>query len=256
MIKVFLWLLCIGMSGYVLFCALLYLKQRSLLYYPTPRITGADASFTELLNEMQSLGVAVSQPQGRRALIYFGGNAEDVASSLPELQELFPEHAVYALQYRGCGRSTGRATEEALYSDGAALFREVSSKHASVAVMGRSLGTAVAIYLAAGKLLESLILVTPFDSMTELASAYYPLIPVSLLLKDRFESVSRAPAVDVPTLVLIAEEDEVIPRKHSDRLAAALNPSVVTITIIPKTSHNTIETNPLYSQAIKNFIFR
>ena len=142
----------------------------------------------------------------------------------------------------------------ALFSDGLALYQLVSQKHDSVAVMGRSLGSAVAVYLASREAVDRLILVTPFDSMTELASTYYPLVPVRLLLKDKFDSRSRAAAIDAPTLVLIAERDEVIPRKKSDRLAAAFQPGLAKIIVVPGAGHNNIETSSRYAEAIQTFL--
>lgn len=254
MIKVVIWILFLIFSAYVLFCAFLYTKQRSLLYYPTPRTSPADAAVMVLENEGHSLKVLSVRPERKKAMIYFGGNAENVAFTVPELQRMLPEYALYVPHYRGYGGSSGQASEEALYSDGLALLQNVSQKHTSVVVMGRSLGTAVAVYLASRKSLDSLVLVTPFDSMTELASSYYPFIPVSLLLKDTFDSVSRAAAIEIPVLVLIAERDEVIPRKNSDRLAAAFEPGLASIIVVPGAGHNTIETNPLYGETIKTFI--
>ena len=253
MIKVVIWILFLIFTAYALFCALLYTRQRSLLYYPTPRTASADSAVMLLENEDHSLKVLSSQPEFKKAVIYFGGNAENVAFTVPELQRLFPGHALYVPHYRGYGGSSGQATE-ALYSDGLALFQHVSELHDSVVVMGRSLGSAVAVYLASRKTVTSLVLVTPFDSMTELASVYYPLVPVSVLLKDRYDSVSRAAAVDIPTLVLIAERDEVIPRKNSDRLAAAFGPGLAEIVVVPGVGHNSIESNPLYGDTIKTFV--
>ena len=254
MIKVVIWILFLAFTGYALFCTFLYITQRSLLYYPTPPAPPADRDVLVQENEGHVLRIQLAQQESPSAVIYFGGNAENVAFSVAELQGLFPEHALYVPHYRGYGGSSGRPTEAALFSDGLALFQTVSQKHDSVVVMGRSLGSAVAVYLASRKPVDSLVLVTPFDSMTELASTYYPLVPVSLLLKDKFNSRSRAAAIDVPTLVLIAERDEVIPRKHSDRLAAAFEPGLANIIVVPGAGHNNIETSSLYTEAIQTFV--
>ncbi len=254
MIKVVIWILFLAFTGYALFCSFLYLTQRSLLYYPTPPALPADGEVLVLENEGHRLRIQLAHQVSRKALIYFGGNAENVAFSVPELQGLFPEHALYVPHYRGYGGSSGRAAEVALFSDGLALFQMVSQKHDSVVVMGRSLGSAVAVYLASREAVDSLILVTPFDSMTELASTYYPLVPVRLLLKDTFDSRSRAGAIDAPTLVLVAERDEVIPRKNADRLAAAFPPGLAKIIVIPGAGHNNIEASPRYAEAIQTFL--
>ncbi len=255
MIKVTLWILFLAFTSYALFCAFLYSKQRSLIYYPSSRTTSSQAESILLDNEGQSLQVWHVAAEDRNALIYFGGNAEDVALSIPELKHLFPGYAIYLPHYRGYGGSTGHATEQGLYSDALALYREIVNRYDSISVMGRSLGTGVAVYLASQKTVKSLILVTPYDSMTRLASGYYPFLPVSLLLKDRFESVLRAAEIDTPTLVLIAEHDEVIPRKNSNRLVAELDPSITEVVIVPGTGHNSIETSPVYEDSLKTFLF-
>ena len=225
-----------------------------MLYYPSPRVTSNPADVIWLENEGQTLKVWHVKSDSRKALIYFGGNAEDVTLSVAELSKLFPQHALYIPHYRGYGGSSGKATEEALYSDAMALFVQAAETYDSIVVMGRSLGTGVAVYLASQKAVDSIILVTPFDSMTQLASSHYPYVPVSILLKDKFDSVSRAADINIPTLVLIAEQDEVIPRKNSDRLVAGLNPSFTSVQVLSGTGHNNIETSPLYDTAIKSFL--
>ena len=254
MLKVAVWILFLAFTSYVLFCALLYAKQRSMLYYPTPRTSSAPADTLWLENEGQSLKVWHVNSESRNALLYFGGNAEDVGLSVAELIKIFPGYTLYIPHYRGYGGSTGSASEEALYSDAEALYQEAAKSCDSIVVMGRSLGSGVAVYLASQKKVSRLILVTPFDSMTRLASSYYPFVPVSLLLKDRFESISRAADIDMPTLLLIAEHDEVIPRRNSDRLVSALNPELTSVQVVSGTNHNSIETNPIYHDAIKSFI--
>ena len=225
-----------------------------MLYYPSLRAASSPADVIWLENEGQTLKVWYVKSDSRKALIYFGGNAEDVSFSVAELTKLFPQHSLFIPHYRGYGGSSGKATEQALYSDAMALFRQAAEAYDSIVVMGRSLGTGVAVYLASHKAVNSLILVTPFDSMTQLASSYYPFVPVSLLLKDKFESLSRAADINIPTLVLIAEQDEVIPRKNSDRLVAGLNPSFTNVEVISGAGHNNIETSPLYDTAVKSFI--
>lgn len=254
MLKVAVWILFLAFTSYLLFCALLYTKQRSMLYYPTPRTSFAPADTLWLENEGQSLKVWHVKSGSRKALLYFGGNAEDVGLSVAELIKIFPGYTLYIPHYRGYGGSTGSASEEALYSDAEALYLEAAKACDSIVVMGRSLGTGVAVYLASKKKVSRLILVTPFDSMTRLASSYYPFVPVSLLLKDRFESISRAADIDIPTLLLIAEHDEVIPRRNSDRLVSALNPDLTSVQVVTGTNHNSIETNPMYHDSIKSFI--
>ena len=254
MFKVTLWILFLAVVSYVLFCVVLYVKQRTLIYYPTFPTRSNEAEVLWLKNNGQTLKVWNVQRDSGAALIYFGGNAEDVSQNLPSFKQLFPHFSLFLLNYRGYGGSSGQPSETALFSDARMLYQEVAKTHDTIVVMGRSLGSGVAVYLASHEKVDKLILTTPFDSMTRLGSAYYPFIPVSRLLVDRFESVSYASAIDNPTLVLIAEKDEVIPRANSDALVAVLDPSQTTVKVIDRTGHNDIESNQAYEAFIKTFV--
>jgi len=254
MIKVTLWISFLAVASYALFCFMLYVKQRTLIYYPTFTARSNEAEVLWLKNDGQTLKVWNVYGDSGTALIYFGGNAEDVAQNLPSFKQLFPNFSLFLLNYRGYGGSSGQPSETALFSDARMLYQEVVKTHDTIVVMGRSLGSGVAVYLTSHEKVDKLILTTPFDSMTRLASAYYPFIPVSRLLKDRYESVSYASAIDNPTLVLIAEKDEVIPRANSDALVAMLDPALLTVQVIDRTGHNDIESNQEYEKSIKAFI--
>jgi pimeloyl-ACP methyl ester carboxylesterase len=175
---------------------------------------------------------------------------------MAELHSLFPESSLYLMNYRGYGGSTGSPSEAALFSDAVALYDEVAGNHQEVIVMGRSLGTGVAVYLAESRPVKALILVTPYKSMVALASHYYPFLPVNPLLKDRFESHLRAPRVKVPVLALVADRDEVIPAKISAGLIEAFSPDNLTRVVVEGAGHNTIQEYDEYHRAIKNFISR
>ena len=124
------------------------------------------------------VAVTTQPAQGTRALLYFGGNAEDVSASLPQLARDFPGRALYLMHYRGYGASTGRPSEAALHADALALFDKVHATQPQVAVMGRSLGSGVAVRLAAQRPVSALVLVTPYDSLRDGAARQRPVFPV------------------------------------------------------------------------------
>ena len=113
------------------------------------------------------------------ALLYFGGNAERLDASRDEFARLFPDRTVYLLSYRGYGASEGQPGEAALFGDALALYDAARARHPRrrYAVIGRSLGSGVASYLASQRPVERLALVTPFDSLAEVAQAHYPVVP-------------------------------------------------------------------------------
>jgi pimeloyl-ACP methyl ester carboxylesterase len=117
---------------------------------------------------------------------------------MPALSVAFPDRAIYLLHYRGYGGSSGTPSEKALFADALTLFDEVRTKHSSVDVVGRSLGSGVAVYVASLRPVARLVLVTPFDSLEGLAALRFPYVPVKWLLRDKFESWRFAPQVTAP----------------------------------------------------------
>jgi hypothetical protein len=236
---------------YVGVCVVMFAFQRSLLYYPQPRLVTAPESTLPLPAQGAELVVTVRAHSGPKAILYFGGNGEDVSANLESFSRAFPEHALYLLHYRGYGGSTGTASEQANNSDAASLFRAVSPQHPDVAVIGRSLGTGVAIRLASENRVSRLVLVTPYDSIEAIAAAQYPYLPVRLLLLDRYRSWKYAPSITVPTTIIAAQNDEVIPRASTQRLFARFPRGIATMTVIEGVGHNDIGTTSEYLQKIQ-----
>lgn len=256
MSKTVIWILLAAGLAYASFCGLLYVRQRSMIFYPHGEVETANLQPLWLNNEGYRLKIWQAAPEQPTAVLYFGGNAENVLHSIVELHSLYPDSSLYLMNYRGYGGSTGSPSEAALFSDAVALYDEVAGNHQEVIVMGRSLGTGVAVYLAESRPVKALILVTPYKSMVALASHYYPFLPVNPLLKDRFESHLRAPRIKVPVLALVADRDEVIPAKISAGLIDAFSPDNLTQVVVEGAGHNTIQEYDEYHRAIKNFISR
>jgi len=240
---------------YAGFCAFIYATQRNAIYYPTPEVDVPDVGDMRLDSDGETLKIwRLELARGPNAIIYFGGNAEDVAGNIPDFRNIFPRYDVYLANYRGYGGSTGSPSEAGLYKDALAIFDEIRPRYTSISVIGRSLGSGVATYLATERNIDRLILVTPFDSIENVARKALPILPVSLLLKDKFDSAGRVADIDGPVLIVIAENDEVISRQHSDALARAFPESQVTVEVIPDTGHNTIGMSPRYASVLSMFL--
>lgn len=239
-------------AAYAGLCGVLFLAQRSLLFHPVPALGGGPTTTLEVPGA--TLRIAFQPHDGPRAILYFGGNAEDVSRTVPELAAAFPGRAIYAPHYRGYGGSGGRPSEPALHADAAAVFDHVASRHDQIDVVGRSLGSAVAARLAATKAVRRLVLVTPFDSIVALAGGLFPFLPVRLLVADRFETIADAPRITVPTLVITAGRDEVVPAAHTRRLLAAFAPGITTERAFPAAGHNDVSSDPAYLEAIGRFL--
>jgi hypothetical protein len=239
------------LGAYLSICALLFAFQRSLIYFPQPRTYGSPATTATFAQPGATLSLSVRPHQGPNALIYFGGNAEDVSRSLPELSEAFPEHSIYMLHYRGYGESSGEPSEKALHSDALALFDKVYAEHANVTIVGRSLGSGVAVRLASERPVSRLVLVTPYNSLQELAARQYPYFPVKWILKDKFESWRYAARITAPTLLVAAELDEIIPRSSTEALFHHFSPGTARLVILRGTGHNSISGSREYMDLLK-----
>ena len=239
--------------AYAGFCIALYTLQRSFQYFPTPRRLGP----TQLAGTFQSgdalLQLTVRPHAGPGAVLYFGGNGEDVSGSVAPLMAAFPEREIVMLHYRGYGGSAGRPTEADIAADAAGLFDKVHAEHPDVIVIGRSLGTGVAARLASTRPVSRLVLVTPYDSLLGIAEGQFPFFPVKYLLIDKYESWRYVPAIKVPVLILAAEKDEVIPTASTEALRARFPPGQVTTVMVPGASHNTIGDDPLYVRSLAAF---
>jgi fermentation-respiration switch protein FrsA (DUF1100 family) len=158
------------------------------------------------------------------AILYFGGRSEEV-SWLQDAAKWFPGHVVFAMNYRGYGDSGGSPSERALFADALQEFDHLAASAQvdarRITVIGRSLGTGVAAYAAANRPAESAVLITPYDSIVNLARSIFHLIPVGLILAHRFESVRFARSAHQPCLALLAEHDDVVPEVHTRRLMDA-----------------------------------
>jgi pimeloyl-ACP methyl ester carboxylesterase len=249
-------LVALIVAVYLVLCAALFFFQRSLVYFPQPNaVTSADSQLTLAMPDAQ-VSVITRERVGPRALIYFGGNAEDVSRNLPEFAEAFPDYAVYLLNYRGFGGSGGSPSEAAIAEDALALFDQVYASHPQVSLIGRSLGSGVAVRLASQRPVQQLILVTPYNSLEEIAARQYPWVPVKWLLKDRFESGKYAAHVRVPTLLLAASDDEVIPRASTQRLLGNFPQGVAVLRVVPDSGHNSISERAQYLQWIGDVLNR
>lgn len=241
---------------YGLVCLLLYLAQARLLYLPTPEAAHPGVGVLHIRCSAATVKVWELHGAAPAALLYFGGNAEDVGANIADFDAAFPGRAVYLVNYRGYGGSTGRPSEAALISDAEAIYDSLQARHDPIAVIGRSLGSGVAVALAARRPVDRLILVTPFDSIANVAADHFPWLPVRSLVRDRYDSLRRVGAVRAPTLVVVAERDEVVFRARSAALIAAIAPSLRHTLLVAGATHNDVSFYPEYLPSLREFLYR
>lgn len=259
----------LGLGAYLVLCLYMYVQQGQMLFPGASHMPAEGVKLLELPDtgnarvfvstdaggstdageDAGAGGVAGCQP----AVLYFGGNAEDAAGSYPVLKKAYPHHAIYIMHYRGYTPSTGQASERALYADAAALYAYASSRHKSIRLVGRSLGTGIACWLASQFDVEKLVLVTPYDSMVNVAASHYPYLPVRWLLHNRFESWRYAAKITAPTLVIEAELDETIPPASTRGLLPYFADGVATHVVVEGAMHNTLLEHSSYIPLISSY---
>jgi uncharacterized protein len=246
--------LAVAVVVYTAACALLYLLQDRLLYLSTPELARPGARELRVKCQGATLKIWALHADSQAAVIYFGGNAEDVGANLADFDVAFADRAVYLVNYRGYGGSTGRPSEAALTADAEAVYDWAAVRHNCITVMGRSLGSAVATALAARRPIERLVLVTPFDSIANVAAEHFFWLPVRRLLKDRYDSRARIAKVRSPVLALVAEHDEVVSRARSDALIAAIPAALRRTFVVAGATHNDISAFPAYLRTLREFV--
>ncbi len=224
--------------------------QRALLYFPQPLGAQDPGVQQQLPVPGAYVFYRLDDHPGTNALIYFGGNGDDAPATLPVLRSAFPDYALYVLEYRSYGDSKGVPSERALVSDALALFDRAHRRSDKVVVMGRSLGSGIAVQVAAARPASALILVTPYDSILNVAMEHYFFLPLDWMMSDRYESWKFAPRIAIPTVMLLASDDRVISRARSDALRRAFDASVMTFCVVPDTTHANILDSPIFLQLL------
>lgn len=240
-------------AGYVGIGLLLYTFQYKLLYHPTPKIK-IDYPQIVLHQKAADVVVHVLNMGHKNAILYFGGNAESMAQSADYIAAQFPGFTCYLMDYRGFGESTGTPSEAALYRDALALYDRVAKKHARISIGGRSLGTGIATYVAAHRAVSKLALITPYDSIVSVAQGRYPFYPAKWLVKDRYDSLARVKDIQAKTFIVIAQNDKVIPREHTQKLIDAFNAEQLQVTVIKNRGHMDISDDAGYYKIMQDFI--
>jgi pimeloyl-ACP methyl ester carboxylesterase len=189
-------------------------------------------------------------------VIYFGGNAEEVSWTLADGR--WPrEWSLVGVNYRGYGDSEGSPGERVLLADALAVYDAVALRkefdRSRIVAFGRSLGTAMATSLAAERPLAGAVLASPFDDLAAIGSKHYPWLPVSLLLRHRFDTLTEAAGNRIPMLALVAEADEIIPVERSRALYDAwAGPK--TWQVVRGTGHNTMGAAPAFWESVGRFL--
>lgn len=266
--KALRWLFAVLGLGYLAICANLYLRQDGLIF-PAQALNQARAAtlehdypgsrYTLHTRDGITLHGWLDVPAGTAArplLLYFGGNKDEVSGWM-QMRLHAPDWAWAALNYRGYGASDGQPSQSALVTDAQAAYDALAADPRidpkRIVVIGRSLGSGVAVQLAAKRPLQALILVTPYDSMLSVAEEKYPWLPIGWMLRHPFDSIALAPTLHLPTQILLAEQDQLIPPAHGARLAATWGTPVQPF-LLPGANHHDILLHPQFWPVVRGFL--
>jgi uncharacterized protein len=246
--------------------AAMYLVQDSLLFFPQPLVGAPPAARPgrpveplafETADGLRLRGWLLGTDAAPAPLvIYYGGNAEEVSWQARE--PVWPaDWSLALMNYRGYGGSEGKPSERSLFADALLVFdglaRRPDVDRSRIVLVGRSLGSAVAVHVAAERPVAGLVLVSPFESMVEVGRRHYPWLPVKLLLRHPFDARARASAITAPLLAIVGERDGIIPPVHSRRLFEAWRGPGHWVAI-PGADHNDLSSFPEFGAALAEFL--
>jgi uncharacterized protein len=216
----------VGMAGY------LFAIQRSLQYPASTRITDVIEAqlpgFEDIVLETsdgETLRGFWKPPEPGRALtLYFHGNGGSLWNRRDRVRALAEEgRGLLVVSYRGYSGSTGSPTETGLHEDARTAYAFATRDHdpANILVYGESLGSGVAVRLAAENPVGALVLDAPYTSTADVAAILYPYIPIGILMLDQYRSIDHIGAVTAPILIMHGDADGVIPFSQGQALYEA-----------------------------------
>ena len=232
--------------GYLGLCAYLYLFQDGMIFKDEraqkiellPFIKNVKELSFEVENSITLYGKhKISQNSENPIILYFGGNASDITSFFNFTTNI-KDYEVISFNYRGYVNSQGKPSQEKFFEDALKIYDKYS-KTKKVIVIGRSLGTGVATFLASKRDVKALVLITPYDSISSMAKSNYPIFPIDILLKHKFESLKYIQEVKNPVVLFEVKGDKVIPKKHFEKLKSKVK-NLQSHIVFEDTSHGNI----------------
>ena len=257
---VLLAVLCLLYAGLVI-------GESRFIYFPTRKLTATPADAG-----LEFVDVRFTSDDGVRlhgwwvpgrvddvALLWFHGNAGNLGDRVGLLELLHDELGIgiFAIDYRGYGRSEGKPSEAGLYADARASLQAMQT-HAGVrsdevVVFGQSLGAAVAVELATAHPLRGVVLESAFTSIPEMARHLYSFLPVGPLLRTRFDSEARIANIDAPLLMLHGKSDDIVPLEMGRKLFdAAETPKE--FSTVEGAGHNDVHLTTDYIATLRGFL--
>lgn len=263
-------LVCVLLAAYIVGFIALAIFETQLIFSPQ-KIDEGFAEYVRSYSNVEEISIQTGdnvslhgwlvnsqENEASPLLIYYGGNAEEVSHMISHTHK-FPGFSLLLMNYRGYGLSQGAPSEKNLKQDAELIFDAITEREdidcTRVVVMGRSIGTGVAVHMAAERDVKGAILVTPYDSLVNVAQNSFRIYPVSWFMRNRFQSDAIALDIDVPMLALVAETDEIIPKASSLNLVDQWGGEVQMV-MIEGAGHNDIFYSDVFWKSINDFLKR
>jgi len=256
------------LSVSLLFLILIYLFQSRLIFFPQQDIvmTPADLNlpyedvFLHTRDGTRIHGWYVRHGQPRATVLFFHGNAGNISQRLDSVERFYRMGlSVLIIDYHGYGRSGGTPSEAGTYQDARAawayLTGELKLPAQQVVLFGRSLGGAVAVWLAGESRPGALIIESTFTSVVDLGKRFYPYLPVQWLTRIRYPTLERIPRLKCPLLVIHSRDDEIIPFEHGQSLYQAARVPREFLEISGGHNDGYLLAGGKYFEALKSFIY-
>jgi fermentation-respiration switch protein FrsA (DUF1100 family) len=244
------WTFIIAVAGYLAVGAIMFFAQRALMYFPenlrtAPAAAGLRQAEEAILDSgTEKIIVWHLPPRGNKPVVlYFHGNGGALRLRVDRFKKFAADGiGLIGVSYRGYGGSTGQPTETGLIEDARAAYAFAAVRYpaARIVLWGESLGTGVAVALAAEKPVGRLILESPYTSTVDVAAAQYWFLPVRFLMKDQFRSDLRITRVTAPVLIMHGDADGIIPIRYGQRLFS-LVPGKKRMVRFPGGGHNDLD---------------
>ncbi|MFK5882063.1 MAG: alpha/beta hydrolase [Sulfurospirillum sp.] len=246
---------------YLAVVAYVYFTQDSKIFNyaqieksPPIELKGSEKVSLEVAKGVVLHGVYEKSKQNDAPLIiYFGGNSDDATRFLLYVEGL-KDFNILAFNYRGYMDSGGKPSEKNLFKDAIKIYDKFA-KNLKVILIGRSLGTGVASYLASKREVKGLVLITPYDSIASLAKEKYPYLPIDLLLKYKFESTKYISKIKTPVAIIEVKDDITVPNTNTAKLIKKIK-NLVLFAELTNTTHAEVFHHPDFEKTLKEAILK
>ncbi|HRP98459.1 MAG TPA: alpha/beta hydrolase [Rhodocyclaceae bacterium] len=256
-----------GVAIYLAIVVLMYVSQSRQVYFPVSALATTPAAHGMAYEDVHFVsddglrlhGWFVPADEARGVVLFFHGNAGNVSHRIDSIR-IFRDLglSVFIIDYRGYGHSEGRPSEAGTYRDAQAAWRHLRDERGiaagEIVVFGRSLGAAVAAWLAAREAPAAVILESVFTSAPDLGAELMPWLPIRLLLRFQYDTRAAVREIRAPLLVIHSRDDEIVPFRHGRAVFEAANEPKMFVAIEGGHNDGFLRSLPPYERALRGFL--